>query len=298
MGESLYFGLDGGGTGSRARLTNSSGRKLSEAEAGVGALATGDGSLAHASILEAARLCVERAGLPPEAVGRISAGLGLSGAPMRGARERLRARGLPFARATLGTDGHIACLGAHGGEEGGLVIFGTGSVGGVFAKGRYREAGGWGFACDDFGAGADMGRRAAHLTMRAADGDAEGGRLAEALLRDFGGDARDLAFWASKAAPGEFARYARTVFDLAEEGDAPSQAIVARSAEECARLVRIALEWGAPSVVLHGSVAKRLRPLLPAAFSARIVEPKADALEGALIMARRGAAAVDALEEW
>lgn len=298
MGERLYFGLDGGGTGTRARLADSSGRALSEATAGVGALGTGDGSLAHASILEAARLCLERAGLPPEALGAIVAGLGLSGAPMQGARDRLKARGLPFARTVLATDGHTACLGAHGGEEGGLVIFGTGSVGGVFAKGRYREAGGWGFACDDFGSGADMGRRAAHLTMRAADGDVEGGRLAAAMLKDFGGDPRDLAFWASKAIPAEFAHYARLIFDLAEEGDAPAQGVVARSAAECERLVRLALEWGAPRVVLHGSVAKRLRPLLPPEQLAKIVEPKADALEGALILARRGKAAVDALEEW
>ncbi|MDD2869547.1 BadF/BadG/BcrA/BcrD ATPase family protein [Neomegalonema sp.] len=298
MGETLYFGLDGGGTGSRARLTDAQGRKLSEAEAGMGAIATGDGSASHASILEAARLCVERAGLPPEAVRDVRAGLGVSGAPMRGARERLRARGLPFARTVIGTDGHTACLGAHGGEEGGLVIFGTGCVGGVFARGRYREAGGWGFACDDFGSGADMGRRAVHLTMRAADGDVEGGRLAEALLKDFGGDPRDMGFWAATATPGEFGRYARLIFDLAEEGDAPARSVVARSVEECARLTRIALDWGAPSVVLHGSIARRLRPLLPEALLARIVEPKADALEGALIMARRGKAAVDALEEW
>ncbi len=298
MGETLYFGLDGGGTGTRARLTDAEGRKLSEAEAGVGGIGTSDGAPAHASILEAARLCVERAGLPPEAIHDLVAGLGLSGAPMRGARMKLKARGLPFAKTIIGTDGHTACLGAHGGADGGLVIFGTGCVGGVFAKGRYREAGGWGFACDDFGSGADMGRRAAHLAMRASDGDVEGGRLAQALLEKFGGDPRDMGFWASQAIPAEFGAFAPLIFQLAEEGDAPAQAIVARSTEECARLVRIALEWGAPSVVLHGSIARRLRPRLPAELQARLTEPLADALEGALIMARRGAAAVDALEEW
>ena len=85
MGETLYFGLDGGGTGTRARLTDAEGRKLSEAEAGVGGIGTSDGAPAHASILEAARLCVKRAGLPPEAIHDLVAGLGLSGAPMRGA---------------------------------------------------------------------------------------------------------------------------------------------------------------------------------------------------------------------
>ena len=63
----------------------------------------------------------------------------------------------------------IACLGAHGGRDGGIVIAGTGSVGLAMVNGREFRIGGYGFPISDEGSGAEIGLHAIRLALRAHD---------------------------------------------------------------------------------------------------------------------------------
>lgn len=83
----------------------------------------------------------------------------------------------------LTTDAHIALTGAVGGEEGVVVIAGTGAIALGTRGGRLVRAGGWGYLLDDRGGGYDLGRQAIIAALRAFDGRGEQTVLAERICR-------------------------------------------------------------------------------------------------------------------
>ncbi|WP_407048700.1 BadF/BadG/BcrA/BcrD ATPase family protein [Methyloraptor flagellatus] len=76
--DDLFLGVDGGGTRCRARLRDRAGRRLGEAEGGLANIYQ-DFDRALDSIATTAAAAIAAAGLPPEAIGRCRAGLGLAG---------------------------------------------------------------------------------------------------------------------------------------------------------------------------------------------------------------------------
>src|SRR5436190_1059620 len=74
-------------------------------------------------------------------------------------------------------DATIACLGAHGGYDGGVVLVGTGSVALAIVNGREIRIGGYGFPISDEGSGAALGLAALRLALKAHDGRIPGTRL-------------------------------------------------------------------------------------------------------------------------
>ena len=102
-------------------------------------------------------------------LGELDAVLGLAGANVPAAAERLAAR-LPFARARIESDAVIAVKGALGEDDGVTAALGTGSVFGVQRGGAVRMIGGWGFLLGDQGSGARMGRALLEAALLAHDG--------------------------------------------------------------------------------------------------------------------------------
>ncbi len=83
---------------------------------------------AFASVMTAARAAMTEAGLV-EGDAVIQAGIGLAGVGRLGALEALMAQPNPFVTMAFVSDGLAACLGAHLGADGAIVIAGTGSIG-------------------------------------------------------------------------------------------------------------------------------------------------------------------------
>jgi glucosamine kinase len=65
-------------------------------------------------------------------------------------------------------------------------------------------------------------------------------------------------------------------------------ALVEEAAADAGRMIARLLEVGAPSVCLIGGLAAPLSAWLPEECRAHVTEPLGDALDGALILARRG----------
>ncbi|MCA0420318.1 MAG: N-acetylglucosamine kinase, partial [Proteobacteria bacterium] len=152
----LYLGVDGGGTGCRCRLETAQGEVLGSGIAGPASLRLGlDTSLA--AVMLAARGAIAEAGLTEADFARIHAGICLAGIGRKGMQEALAAWKTPFAETVFESDGLAACLGAHAGEDGGIVIIGTGSIGLARVNGEEVRIGGYGFPIGDEGSGADLG---------------------------------------------------------------------------------------------------------------------------------------------
>ena len=123
-----YLGIDGGGTRCRARIGDENGRVLGEASSGPASTRIGL-EKAWRSIMEATEAAAAQAGLARDDFARMHAGIGLAGLGRRGAEAALNKIAHPFASVVFISDGVAACVGAHSGADGAIVVAGTGSVG-------------------------------------------------------------------------------------------------------------------------------------------------------------------------
>jgi glucosamine kinase len=287
MSDALYLGIDGGGTTSRARLTDAAGRVLGEGLAGSSNLTIGV-ERAAAAIRDAAEQAMAAAGLPWQSVGRVRAGLGLAGANVPALADAVVAVPFGFHSLNLASDAVIACLGAHRGADGAILILGTGSQGLAIVKGVTTAIGGWGFAVSDDGSGAIIGRAAIRAAILSVDGLGEATPFCDAVMERFAGDPAAAVIWAKTATPRDYGTFAPIVFDHARVGDPVATRIVRDSSGAVATMLDRLVALGAERIALMGGVAEPQRPHLPEHLLARLVTPKGDAMDGALALARGG----------
>jgi glucosamine kinase len=282
----LFVGVDGGGTGCRARIENAEGRLLGTGIAGPAALRIGLGS-ALAEVEKACSGALEEAGLGSDALSSLHAAVGLAGVGRKGAIEQLALRPHPFRSVVYAHDATIACIGAHGARDGGIVIVGTGSVGFALIGGREVRVGGYGFPISDEGSGADLGLHAIRLALRAYDGRAVTTSLTRDVMMRFQNDPFEAVAWMDQATATDYATFAPLVMRHADAGDPVARRIVRDAAEQIDELVRSLSESGASRVALLGGLASSMQPWLTPDVQRRLVPVEGDAVDGALHLARR-----------
>jgi glucosamine kinase len=282
----LYLGIDAGGTHTRARLVSGDGAIVGVGEAGAANTPTGLPEALRA-VEDAYSQAIVRAGLSEAEISSIRAGLGIAGLNRRGFLPGLKVHQFPFRWTRLASDASIAQLGAHGGGDGAVVIVGTGSIGFARVGGEVFTIGGYGFPVSDEGSGAELGLRAIRRSLWARDGRIPQSRLTEEVLEHFHGSAGEIVDWTGRAKPGDYARFAPLVMDLAEQGDPVAEQIVQESALRLDRLIHVLLDRGAEHCCLMGGVAARMRGWLSVSIRERLREPLGDALDGAIRLAKR-----------
>lgn len=286
-GPALYLGLDGGGTGCRARIEDAAGNVLGQGIAGPATTRLGIEKL-WAAVETAYRAALAEADLSAARIATIQAGMGLAGYGRKGFAEKLKTCAHPFASIAFASDGMAACLGAHEGADGGIVIVGTGSVGLARVAGREIRVGGYGFPISDEGSGADLGLQAVRLALRAFDGRFETSALLQAVMARFGDDPIDAVEWMDRATATEYAALAPMVMRHADAGDAVARRIVQAAAEQIDGLVRALVERGAPRVALLGGLASAIEAWLAPDVRRKLVPALSDAMSGAIALARLG----------
>jgi glucosamine kinase len=289
MAPPLFLGVDGGGTGCRARLTDEDGVVLGSGVAGPASTRLGtDASIA--SVMIACRGALSEAGLADQDLARIHAGIGIAGIGRKGAREALAAWHHPFAGAAFESDARVACLGAHDGKDGGIVIVGTGSVGLACIDGTEHKVGGYGFPISDEGSGADLGLRALQLALRAADGRSDRSALLGEIMMRFGNDTAAVVAWMDRATATEYAVFAPMVLRYANDGDPNGRRIVQGGAEAIDTMVRALLAKGAPRMAIIGGLASAMQEWLSPDVRNALSPALGDAVSGALLLGRRNPA--------
>jgi glucosamine kinase len=288
---SFRLGVDGGGSGCRARLSDAAGHVLGEGEAGPANLALGIESAVRA-VLMATRMALRAARLPETVLAQTSACLGLAGGNVPQLRRVFQTQTLPFRSTVLRSDAEIACLGAHLGQDGAILILGTGSQGIVQRAGEFVTVGGWGFALSDDGSGAQLGRAAVRRAFQAHEGIAESSALTRAILQRFSNELENMLSWSSHAKPKDWAVFARDVFDHARSDDAVALQLILESVDHVHQMLDRLISLGAKRISLMGGVAAPTRPYLHSRYANVLVEPLGDAMDGALWVAGRGTEAL------
>jgi glucosamine kinase len=287
MAEPLFLGMDGGGTTCRARLTDAAGRTLSEGSAGSANLTLGIDKAAPA-IAAAADAALQAAGLTAQSLERVHAGLGLAGANVPEFARAVGAYPFGFGAVAVASDAVIACLGAHAGGDGAILILGTGSQGLALVDGHSTAIGGWGFALSDDASGAILGRSAVRAALLSIDGMAPATPLTRSIMSHFGNDPAQAVVWGKGATPRDYGRFTPEIFAGAAAGDAVALAIVREGVASVGLMLDQLLHLGARRIALMGGLAAPYRPFLPQNYDAALVEPQGDAMAGALTLARQG----------
>jgi glucosamine kinase len=284
MSTAPYFlGIDGGGSRCRARIRDADGALLAEAVGGASNIYQ-DFEGALATIVNTSREAAEKVGLT---TGQLHAGMGIAGIVTSVSAEKIVEAALPFASVTVDNDAYAACVGAFGGGDGGIVIAGTGSIGFALVGGARHMVGGWGFQLGDHGSGAWVGHHAVRRAALALDGLLQPTRLITEVLARTGGNRLDLSRWSEQAKPKDYAQFAPLVFECAANGDVQGMMIVIEGAGAISNLGRALLARGAKAICLLGGLAKVYPPYLDADVKGALAEPRSDAVEGAIMMARR-----------
>lgn len=279
----FFLGIDGGGSRCRARIRAADGTLLAEAVGGASNIYQDFGG-ALATIVDTARAAAKMAGL---ATGHIHAGMGIAGIVTSVGAEKIVEAALPFASVTADNDAYAACVGAFGGGDGGIVIAGTGSIGFALVGGQRHMVGGWGFQLGDHGSGAWVGHHAVRRAALALDGLLQPTRLIAEVLARTGNNRLDLSRWSEAAKPKDYAQFAPLVFECAAQGDVQGMMIVIEGASAISNLGRALLARGARAVCLLGGLSAAYPPYLDADVKRALAEPQADAVDGAIMMARR-----------
>ncbi len=215
-----------------------------------------DGALA--TIMATAREAAQAAGIETSS---LHAGMGLAGIVTSVGVERIAEAKLPFASVTADNDAYAACMGAFSGQDGGIVIAGTGSIGFALVGGERHMVGGWGFQLGDHGSGAWVGHHAVRRAALAIDGLLQPTRLIETILSRTGRTRLDLSRWSEQAAPKDYAQFAPAVFECAAEGDVQGMMIVIEGAAAISNLAGRSLRVAPSRSAFSADCPPSIRPI-------------------------------------
>lgn len=287
-----YLGVDGGGTNCRVRLASAELETLAEASGGRSNLQLENGDPAYGSIMEGARSVYAQAGLDMSAAAETAACFGMAGGRLPIARDAFEARPWPFAHVRVYDDIDIARAGAHEGEDGAVIIVGTGSAGLAIVDGERHQVGGWGYYIGDQMSGAILGRELVRYAVEAADGLVPDSPLTRAVIENLGGSLDAVMAWSfDKRQPADYGALMPMFFEHYEKGDPVARDLMAFELDAVERYVRYFKTHGADRLAVVGGLGQRLMPILTERYGAYVSLPRAEPLHGAVILAHQNFAA-------
>ncbi|TPH19365.1 N-acetylglucosamine kinase [Litorilituus lipolyticus] len=283
----LFLGIDGGGSKCKAIVMNKDNEILGTGISGPGNPLHGFEQATN-SITESAKMALEDAGMPDTPLSDLVAGVGLAGVNLPVLFDKMAEWQHPFKQMFLATDLLIACLGAHQGNDGAVMISGTGSCGFSCIDDEEFIIGAHGFPHGDKGSGAWFGLQAAKQVLLSLDGVVSPSIMNDVLLAKLNckDDTELVEAIAGKVAT-YYAQLANLVFDAAEQSDKIALGIVEEGAEYINSIARTLLAKQPPRISMIGGLTPRLKPWLAKDIQAQLAEPLSPPEVGAVLFARK-----------
>lgn len=276
-----FIGIDGGGTQCRAQLEDSDGYVLGTATSGPANIVSNKVQ-ATQSILMAVNGAVESSGLSI-ALNELHVAAGLAGANVAAARTTFDAQHWPFRTFATLSDLHAACLGAHKGEDGILVICGTGSAATCYREAGFSDKGGYGLTLGDNGSGAWLGVEAVRHTLLCIDALTSHSLLSRNIMTHFGVvDGVDMVEKTMHFCASDFGKLSPLVFAAFNEGCEAAASILHLGAGYLSQLIRSMSQDRPLPVALVGGLAESYQPLLGNDISKQLCVPAHNAQKGAI----------------
>lgn len=289
--QSLFIGVDGGATKCIVRIEDQAGNLLGRETRGPANIrisvdrAWDAINSALEAILKPLNIRLGDAGY------HWHAGMGLAGCEMPDAYQTFLNHAHFFQTLIVASDAHAACLGAHGGKDGAIIIVGTGVVGFELSSGRTLKIGGYGFPHDDLGGGASLGLEAVKLTLQSLDGRVSSSALTNAVFAHFANDKNRLIAWANQANSTAFAELAPFVIEHSKAGDASAIQLMQQAGKSINQIDQALIAAQSDKKIalplaLIGGISPFIVPYVSDALRARLVASAASPDAGAVILVR------------
>lgn len=287
MVKDIYIGVDGGGTKSKLVMRDASGNFLGAGRSGAANIRLSVDVSLHSIEDALAQALAEAKINRADKDYQFHIGLGLAGTEVPEACTEFLARLSYFDTVRLESDAYAACLGAHAGNDGAILIVGTGVIGYKVKNGQHKRVSGWGFPHDDVGGGAWFGMHAIRYTLEWCDGRREKSAFLEAVYQSFHNNLTTMVSWADKASATEYATLAPIVTQYLAQGDRWAVELAERGGQSLCAVVD-ALIGGDTTfpLCLFGGLASFMEPYLQSNLKLNILPRKQDATEGALLMVK------------
>ncbi len=292
MTDGYFVGIDGGGSKTHIKIVTTEGKMLAEAYSGPANIRLSV-DIAIQSIADAFSKAIKLANISQNKLNNMYAGFGLAGYEIQTAREEFlkKVKQLNFSQFVIQSDAYVACLGAHNGYSGSVIIVGTGVVGlSIYEKGKI-QVGGWGFPHGDEGGAAWLGLETTRELLQFCDGRASASPLLLYLKKKFGNKVENVTEWACYANASQFAELARDVFNYAKKNDEFAIMLLKKSAKEVEKIynalnIKLNSKTKMPFAMV-GGVAPFIFDYLKPTIKKRFHKPQGDACDGAILMIRK-----------
>ena len=294
MNSDFYFiGIDGGGTKCKVILQDKNGVQLGEGISGPANIMR-DEALAKASIMDGVKKAVESANtflasqssdasIKPITISQCIVAAGLAGANITSAKTHFETWVHPFHSLFVLSDLHAACVGAHNGKPGAVIIVGTGSAGTVFTEGKFTDVGGHGFPVGDFASGAWLGLKAIQHTLLCIDNIRSKDDLAKKLCTELGtNNADDIVAKCAEFNTHHYASLVPCMLPLLNEGNSQVTCIFKEGAEYLEAMAQLLLGDNGYRLALIGGLSEVYVPYFSENIRARLQPCKLSPEQGAI----------------
>jgi glucosamine kinase len=257
-----FIGIDGGGSKCKAIIVDENNQLL-----GTGL--TGSANPFHDyeqtifSIEQAALQALKYAGLSHLGLNQLYAGLGLAGVNLPSVFNKMQQWEHPFKQMFLTTDLMIACLGAHKGSDGAVIVTGTGSCGYINVNGKSSMLGGHGFPYGDKGSGAWLGFQAIEKVLLSLDHLTDKTLLSDKILSCLSvNNSLEIVEKVAGKPACFFATLASVVFESAEQGDHLAISILKEGADYLNKMSILLMKENITRLSMIGGISSLIQPWL------------------------------------
>ncbi len=306
MSITYYIGIDGGGTKTYGLIADENGKLLASTKRDTSNYLQVGIDKAKENLLGMINDLCESQNI--DILTFDYAVLGLAGAGRQEDRDiimkALTSSGLRVPQLEIVPDFTIALAGGTLGEQGVIIISGTGSVVfGVNEFGETKRAGGWGHILADEGAGYQFGQEALKAVMRSFDGRGAPTKLTDKILKQLNLESPEkLVKWSLSEGMQKpnIAAFAPLVFGSINEGDKVAEAILEKAVDGIVEMVQavakgLAITDEPFKIVLAGGnfkhqpkfvdlLRKKLKLVVP---NATAELPRFEPVVGAIILAMK-----------
>lgn len=277
--------IDGGASNCRTILATSSGKIIAKITGGPANIRN-DAKGSYKEIIRCCNKSLEKAKLDKTcSLSNLSVYAGLAGAERSHLKKKFLNFSWPFKSIEVFHDGEIAVDGAFSGNDGGIVIVGTGISACYKLNGSVFHLSGYGFPFDDKGSGAWLGQRALQIALRTYEGLMHENLLAKEILKHFNNDFNEAFSFTINAVSSDYASLAPFVWKCVDNGEPLSHVLIEESVLEIETLLYTMENNGVNNLALVGGISTRMLDWLSPYWKKRCKKPDEEPLIGAYNLA-------------
>lgn len=282
MGDSVFIGVDGGGTECRVVIGTRS------TILGTGRSGPANVSSDTASAIKNIHAAIDQAltGIEDVDLTKARAHMGLAGVLSATQAKTVSAQ-MQIGQVVITDDRPTTLTGVLGDHDGIVAAIGTGSFIGSKHDETYQFIGGWGLMLSDEASGAWLGRTVLAETLLAQDGMRAHTGLTREIFALHKNDPKAIVAFAATATPADIGTFAKYVVEAAGVGDILGVDLLQRGAVYIELALAVLKPRPNDIISLTGGLGPAYATFFSPDIKKRLRPAQGSALDGALMLARR-----------